>query len=493
MKQTRKQTHKHKHNQKHKHKQIELRGGSHFYKTKHKLCQKEKDPLWDALYNMFNYLTLPKNDTIRNVLKRSWTRVQPANSTNEVDKVLLFLKTYFEYSVYYEVLVNNKEFKPILTFQTGPHFIQETLLQNSFFPHFIIVHAADGVVPDESHYRLPKPGPPTLPTDYVLCAYISKDHYQLVKIKQEETMLYWVAPVKEWVKKGPAAVFLIYAMVNRDVGRIDRMERFLEDSSKLRNEFEISVKGVADRDNSVTVEVYRFFSAVMMTREFRDRSNAYYEKKRRGPLMLGYLNDEVINSYLKLMCRNETVSTWTSNTPVEDDFYKTARFVLRTIFHIRKSKDFNACIDESTRQLKNLPATSITHCILPYNLGDSHWVLLHLFKDSENKACVDYYDSFNEKSEFTNLKTNKFVQNSLRCLDYIWSGSHVPPEKREYNQILYRHPQEDGVNCGVFTCFAARMLASNPDSKRFVETETSESFLMQFRWHIWFSFMPYFE
>jgi hypothetical protein len=106
--------------------------------------------------------------------------------------------------------------------------------------------------------------------------------------------------------------------------------------------------------------------------------------------------------------------------------------------------------------------TAAQNVLVPYNVGENHWLLVHLHLIAGNVQC-DVYDSFYQQ----NIKTDRLQLIAQALGQGIWRSRFHGSTKSfdeltapEFNVdfVRYRTVQSDGEACGVYTCLAGALL-----------------------------------
>ena len=177
-----------------------------------------------------------------------------------------------------------------------------------------------------------------------------------------------------------------------------------------------------------------------------------------------WFNDEIINMYLDLTYRK----------------LRPARFCLFGT-HFGNNSIPGKTVEENvlrvTRNLKRIGAGSCERAIVPYNLGNYHWVMFYVVRNGP-AVRVYYYDSYNGPSKHATYRTLKDlldelygkrtrlgdlgfnVRTGLNMLCELWSPGWKEADDLPTTKVGFKTFQKDQINCGVFMCLAASLLMS---------------------------------
>lgn len=168
-----------------------------------------------------------------------------------------------------------------------------------------------------------------------------------------------------------------------------------------------------------------------------------------------YLNDNIINSYLKLICERSRVQDGWPSVHAMDTFFLLALF-----------KDGKYNYDHVRRWTKNTDIFQFDLILVPIQLP-AHWSMAII--DMRTKT-ITYYDSLGGY--------NDAVPSIL--IQYL-KDEHLDKKNLEYNTIMRKKSvrrttipqQENGHDCGVFACMYAEYITRNEtiDRKLFSQND----------------------
>ncbi|CAG9328887.1 unnamed protein product [Blepharisma stoltei] len=150
----------------------------------------------------------------------------------------------------------------------------------------------------------------------------------------------------------------------------------------------------------------------------------------------GFINDEIVNSYLKLLPLPKNVHIFNS-------------FFYEFISEMLSSCNWN--IKKLTRILRKQGISNIfskKYLIFPINLNKSHWVAAQI---NNKEKCIEYYDSFGENSFERVCETINESVIRLGCeeIDYYeYKAMKVPRQSTCWD-------------CGIFMMQTIRCLIEN--------------------------------
>lgn len=163
------------------------------------------------------------------------------------------------------------------------------------------------------------------------------------------------------------------------------------------------------------------------------------------------LNDNLIYFYCRHLAQSIEIEDLEASSfrPYILNLYSTAKFM--SYYNGENQTDRDALI-ESAKSATEI--AQYTNVFAPYNLNDSHWILIEL--DVARKRIL-VYDSLQKCKDYAAI-----IHRSVRAL-MIWYLSHLEGKvhMESYNKWTWVEnvdcPQQvGGLDCGVFTAFALR-------------------------------------
>ena len=119
-----------------------------------------------------------------------------------------------------------------------------------------------------------------------------------------------------------------------------------------------------------------------------------------------------------------------------------------------------------------------TQVLVPYNLNNNHWLLLH-YHVARGKVLCDVYDSMYEASADRNGFLTYIKEDRIKLLADALAASiwkkHVKKDKSNYevNLVQFKFPQHDDESCGVYACLAGAMIMSGMLKDRIMQIPTN--------------------
>ena len=151
----------------------------------------------------------------------------------------------------------------------------------------------------------------------------------------------------------------------------------------------------------------------------------------------GWLNDEIINAYMKVLTINNEKSLAFSS------FFFTVLLRDNDDYQYDSVKDWGQDIFAKD------------HILVPVNIQNMHWALLSV---SIPKKCISYYDSLGASG-------SEYLDAMLHYLqDKANDGNNIEFKKEEWSLQDHRKtiPQQlNGYDCGVFVCVFGYFILNN--------------------------------
>jgi len=163
-----------------------------------------------------------------------------------------------------------------------------------------------------------------------------------------------------------------------------------------------------------------------------------------------WLSDEVISFYFKLLAKRDAELT------AENPGRKRSHF-FNSFFFAKLIDDDNGYKYSNVKRWgKKAPGGNVLlldKVIVPCNLGNSHWTCICAFLKEKK---IQYYDSFAGQG-------NRYLNALLQYLEDEAKKHGTPFDRDEWELVptdLHKTPQQqNGYDCGVFTCTCADFLS----------------------------------
>jgi hypothetical protein len=414
------------------------------------------------------------------------------------------LQKLFAYSVYYDVPILTGGEATSVPMLTAGHesFVQEDVVDLCFFPKIILVRN-NGLMDYEKVPRYFKNDPRTL-SEYELFGFVTTLEYNCHAYRAdysgEQVVYHNVSAPLTPLSKFMDASIVLYVLKQADP-LVHTVNDFRDVVLKKPDDDYYGEETMQIRINGTNVPAYQFFNEKVMEPRLLAHVKAVIdaEHSRR---VVGYLSDAVIDYYLLLLERSFTpkknVAVFTSQVLAGKTYNVPDKMLRMVVKKLKLLSGSRLTYSDILAQIKSgvlpkglaLPRT----VLIPFNHENGHWFLYCVHKENDAVKC---YDSMNDPHVVTAdfMQTyNKSFALFLKTLRLVWNLSEEPNSKREdvvpefdVRLVRYKTPQQDANNCGVFVCYAAKMLCNNPTQQyRFTDENTTEQFCLCFRWHIWF-------
>ena len=218
-----------------------------------------------------------------------------------------------------------------------------------------------------------------------------------------------------------------------------------------------------------TVDVRNFFENNQMTGQaLHDIDIADKKPYTIREIVWSWYKDSIINAFFAVMLRKCNI--------------KNFQFVTTNLSDARNYSRQNRKRSKYWPEVKN-----IDNVLLPYNKGQSHWVLYHLHK-KDGKCYLDYLDSFNLPG-VEKYNTHGELLPLYESIDYImkqWGETTYT-----LREIKYKKDQHDSLACGVYVCFAATMLMLGASARQVAQKYISKEFIQKMRNYVFQQLKPF--
>jgi sentrin-specific protease 1 len=161
-----------------------------------------------------------------------------------------------------------------------------------------------------------------------------------------------------------------------------------------------------------------------------------------------WLNDEVINFYMKMLQeRDDTLCEQNENrrhSHFFNSFFAERLLVTDRCYNYENVK----------RWSKKLDIFEMDKNFFPINIGNMHWTLAVVYPQ---KKRIEYFDSMRGKGEFYTDALLRWIQDEA-----VTRGLNINMEEWTTYSRSHEIPQQgNGFDCGVFTIIAADFLSDN--------------------------------
>lgn len=117
------------------------------------------------------------------------------------------------------------------------------------------------------------------------------------------------------------------------------------------------------------------------------------------------------------------------------------------------------------------------HVLVPYNMNNNHWILLH-FHVAKNEICCDVYDSMYLRQ----IKIDRVQLLAEAMVKSVWSDRFKKMNPTVLiDFVQYKVPQTDSESCGVYACLAGAMLMSGMPKAEIMQINTDIQFIRKCR------------
>ena len=187
---------------------------------------------------------------------------------------------------------------------------------------------------------------------------------------------------------------------------------------------------------------------------------------------------------------HEIVWSWYKDSIVNAFFAVTLRkFNIKNVQYITTNlSDARNYSRKNRERPKYWPTVQgIDNVLLPYNKGQSHWVLYYLHK-RDGKCYLDYLDSFNYPG-VEKHKTDGQLLPLYESIEYVmkeWGETTYT-----LREIKYKYDQQDSMACGVYVCLAAAMLMLGASSQQVAKKYISKNFIRKMRNYVFQELKPF--
>ena len=127
-----------------------------------------------------------------------------------------------------------------------------------------------------------------------------------------------------------------------------------------------------------------------------------------------------------------------------------------------------------------------TQVLVPYNLNNNHWLLVH-YHVADGKVVCDVYDSMYKASADRNSFLSHIKEDRISLLAdalaaSIWKKQFKKGQpNHEVNLVQFKFPQQDDESCGVYACLAGAMIMSGMERNEIVTIHTTIHFIRKCR------------
>jgi hypothetical protein len=165
-------------------------------------------------------------------------------------------------------------------------------------------------------------------------------------------------------------------------------------------------------------------------------------------------------------------------------------------------------VKKFSKNLKRNGAENCQKVVIPYNIGNNHWVLFYVVR-SGAAMQVYYYDSKNTPYRHRTYRTLKelldelyeentqmgypgfYMRMGLNTLCKLWSPKWTEDGDLPTTKVGFKSYQTDDINCGVFVCLVASLLMSGHRPEYMSDTIFAYNDVLRMRMHVYNTLRPH--